>query len=273
MSYKITILGCGNAAGTPSIGNFWGDCDPNEPRNRRLRASIAVQSDNTTIVVDTGPDFRHQLNRAQINDLDAVLYTHAHSDHVSGIDDLRMFYFRHNRTPIPVYANNETFTDMRQRFNYIFEGGKGAAEGLYYPIIEPHKIKEPHVGQIITIGDIDVMPYEQDHMTCTSMGYRFGDVAYSTDMHNLNDQSIEALQGVKIWIVDGAGYKRDDNMVHASFKGVFELNKRIGAQKVFFTHMSCFMDYKTMIDELPDGYEPAYDGLAFTSDGNVVHKG
>ncbi len=273
MNYKITILGCGNAAGTPSIGNFWGECDPNEPKNKRLRASVAIQSENTSLIIDTGPDFRHQLNRAQINDIDAVLYSHAHSDHVSGIDDLRMFFFRHERTPIPIYGNSETLEEMYKNLSYIFDGGKGAAQGLYHPIVNAKEINYTQIGQKMTIGDIEFTPFEQDHTTCTSLGFRFGDFAYSTDMQNLNDASIDALQGVKTWLVDGAAYKKTDNFVHASFQNVFDLNRRIGAQNVFFTHMSCFMDYRTMIDEIPEGYAPAYDGLIFGSDGSIVHKG
>ena len=273
MTYKITILGCGNAAGTPAIGNFWGECDPNEPRNKRLRASVAVQSEKTTLIIDTGPDFRHQLNRAQIKDVDAVLYSHAHSDHVAGIDDLRMFFFRHDRTPIPIYGNTETLGEMKQRLDYVFEGGKGATEGVYHPIVSANEIKNTQIGRKMTIGDIEFIPFEQDHTTCTSLGFRFGDFAYSTDMQSLNDASINTLQGVKTWLVDGAAYKKTDNFVHASFQNVFDMNARIGAQNVFFTHMSCFMDYKTMLGELPKGYAPAYDGLEFDSNGDIVHKG
>ena len=273
MNYKITVLGCGNAAGTPAIGNFWGDCDPKEPKNKRLRASIAVQSDETTLIIDTGPDFRQQLNRAHINDIDAVLYSHAHSDHVAGIDDLRMFFFRYDRTPIPVYANTETLKEMQRRLDYVFDGGKGTTKGLYHPIVTANEITQHDIGHQMMIGDIEFTPFEQDHTTCTSLGFRIADFAYSTDMQNLDDASIETLKGVKTWLVDGAAYKKTDNFVHASFQNVFDMNKRIGAQNVFFTHMSCFMDYKTMVGELPDGYAPAYDGLMFDSDGCVVHKG
>lgn len=259
--YKITVLGCGNAAGTPSIGNFWGDCDPNEPKNRRLRASIAVQSEATTIIVDTGPDFRHQLNRAAINDLDAVLYTHSHSDHVSGLDDLRFFFFRHDRTSIPIYANNETLEALLKRYDYVFLGGQGASEPLYPPILRKNEIKNGDLGQKMRIGDIEFTPFAQDHTTCVSLGFRFGDFAYSTDMHRLDNAAIETLKGVKTWLVDGAAYHRMDNSVHASFDDVFKLNEIIGAQQVYFTHMSSFMDYRTMCNELPNGYKPAYDGL------------
>lgn len=263
MTYKITILGCGNAAGTPAIGNYWGDCDPSEPRNRRLRASLAVQSAKTTLIVDTGPDFRHQLNRVDINDVDAAIYTHAHSDHISGIDDLRMFFFRRGNTPIPIYGSVSAMENMRGRFDYVFDGGKGSAEKFYVPFVHANEIEKNQMCKTMTIGDIEFTPFEQDHTTCTSLGFRFNDFAYSTDMLNLCDESIEALQGIKIWLVDGAGHKKTNNTVHASFQDIIALNERIGAEKVYFTHLTPFMDYQTMMDELPDGYEPAYDGLVF----------
>ena len=261
MSLKITILGCGNSTGVPSIGNHWGKCDPHEPRNNRLRSSIAVQSESTTIIVDTGPDFRAQMNRADISHLDAVLYTHAHSDHIMGIDDLRMIRIRGNKL-VPVYGNAATLADLTGRFKYLFEGGKSV---LYPPVLQAHEIRANSYGKSMKVGDIDFIPFDQDHGTCRSVGYRFGDLGYSCDIVNLDKAAITTLAGIKTWIVDGAGYHHQDNVVHANLETIYRLNEKIGAAQVYLSSLTLAMDYQTLVNELPDGYAPAYDGLKITA--------
>ncbi len=260
MTLKITVLGCGNSTGVPSIGNHWGKCDPHEPRNNRLRSSIAVQSKNTTIIVDTGADFRTQMNRADISHVDAVLYTHAHSDHIMGIDDLRMIRIRGQKL-VPIYGNAETLGDLTGRFKYLFEGGKSV---LYPPVLEAHEIGPQNYGKSMWVGDIDFIPFDQDHGTCRSVGYRFGDFGYSCDIVNLDPPAIEALTGVKTWIVDGAGYHHTDNLVHANLETIYALNEQIGADQVYLSSLTISMDYRTLVNELTDGYAPAYDGLEIT---------
>lgn len=257
MKAKVTILGCGNSTGVPAIGNAWGACDPNEPRNRRTRSSVCVQSDKTTIIIDTGPDFRYQLNRENIPTLDAVLYTHAHGDHINGIDELRVITHR-NKTLTPIYANSWTLKNLETKYIYIFHG---TSNELYQTLIEPHEIT--NFGKPITIGDIDVVPFEQDHGTCTSAGYRFGDFGYSVDMLKLDDAGIQTLKGIKTWIVDGAGYKDPNSKVHANLETIYKLNEQIGAEQVYLSSLTLAMDYQTLRKELKKGYEPAYDGLAF----------
>ncbi len=258
----ITILGCGNSTGVPAIGNFWGACDPNEPKNTRTRSSILVQSKATTLIVDTGPDFRQQLNRANINNIDAVLYTHHHSDHTTGIDELRVLKFRNKKDYIPIYANYETLKDLKKRYEYAFNGGNHA---IYPPIIQPNKITPDRFGRAMQIGDIDIIPFEQDHGSCTSIGYRFGDTAYSVDILTLDDTAIQTLTGIKTWIVDCAAYKDDDNAVHAGLNKIYALNDKIKAENVYLTSLSLAADYKTLCDELKDGYKPCYDGLKLTA--------
>ena len=257
MKAKLTILGCGNSTGVPAIGNYWGDCDPIEPKNTRLRSSVLIQSAKTTLVVDTGPDFRQQMNRADINHIDGVLYSHAHADHINGIDELRFMALK-NKTLVSVYGNKETLNNLRTRFDYLFEGGD---HSLYPPIVEAHDIDREEFGSVQRIGDIDFIPFEQDHGTVQSLGYRFGDLAYSVDIHRLDDKAVEVLQGIKIWIVDAAGYKSETNPVHASLETLYKLNERIGAAQVYLTSLSLAMDYRTLLDELPPGFIPAYDGL------------
>ena len=259
MKLKVTILGCGNSAGVPSIGNVWGQCDPNEPRNRRTRPSIAIQSDSTTLIVDTGPDFKAQINSTDIGRVHAVFYSHAHSDHIHGIDELRVLRLRHKEL-IPVYSNQATINDLRLRFSYMFS--EIDPEGLYPQVLQPHILDPQHYGQPFKIGDIDVVPFEQSHGSAgASLGLRVGNLAYSTDMHDLDQQALETLVGIDTWIVDAAAYKMPHNFVHSTLKHVFELNEIVQAKNVYLTHMPSFMDYKTLIDELPSGYAPAYDGL------------
>lgn len=257
MSLKVTILGCGNSSGVPAIGNYWGKCDPKEPRNKRSRSSILVQSDKTALVVDTGPDFREQINTTGITTIDGVLYTHPHGDHVHGIDDLRMI-MRKNKSQVPCYGNKKTLDDLKKRFDYLFQGG---GHVLYPPVIKPLELNKNHFGKVQQSGDIPFIPFEQDHGTCTSIGYRFGDIAYSVDMKTLYQSAIDTLSGIKIWIVDAAGYKSDDNPVHASLNDIYRLNEKIGAETVYLTSLSLGMDYKTLREELPNGYAAAYDGL------------
>lgn len=261
MSLTFTILGCGNSSGVPAIGNYWGKCDPKEPKNRRMRSSLLIQSEKTAIVIDTGPDFKHQINRLDIKMIDAVLYTHAHSDHIAGIEDLRGMVFCSEHSTMAVYSNEETLKELKNRYKYLFDGGKAV---IYPPIISGYSFDKNTYGQSQTIGDIDFIPFTQDHGTCETIGYRFGDFAYSVDILTLNEAAIETLKGVKTWVVDCAGYHSDDNPVHAGLNEIYRLNERIGASQVYLTSLTLGMDYKTMIDELPPGYLPAFDGLTIT---------
>ncbi|QQG35402.1 MAG: MBL fold metallo-hydrolase [Micavibrio aeruginosavorus] len=264
MNLKVKVLGCGNSAGVPMIGNFWGQCDPEEPRNRRTRASLAIESEETTLVIDTGPDFKAQINRENIQRLNAVLYTHAHSDHLHGIDDLRVFRLR-NKKVIPIYGDLKTIREIEERFSYLFV--ENGPDGLYPRAVEPIIIHPEFMGQPMVIGDIPVTPFVQSHgVAGTSLGFRFGDLAYSTDMTDLDQQALETISGIKTWIVDCNGYKMPANHVHATLKNVFVLNEIVQAAQVYLTHMPAFMDYKTVMNELPSGYAPAYDGLALEID-------
>ncbi len=258
MTLKITILGCGNSTGVPAIGNYWGQCDPSEPKNIRTRSSIVVQSAKTNIVIDTGPDFKAQLNRADINHLDAAFFTHAHSDHVAGIEDLRGLVFRMEQSTMPIYANHETIEELEHKFAYLFNGGKAE---IYPPILEAHTLEPNQFGALQSFGDIQYTPFIQDHGTCESIGYRFGDLAYSVDILTLDKTAINALKGIKTWVVDCTGYHSDTNPVHANLKTIYALNEEIQAQKIYLTSLSLGMDYQTMIGELPNGYAPAFDGL------------
>ena len=262
MKIKLTILGCGDSAGVPAIGNYWGDCDPAEPKNRRSRASIVVRSETTTLLVDTGPDLREQANRAGLEQVDAVLYSHTHSDHVNGIDEIRTYNKRAGFTITPVYGTQETIRDLTHRFDYLFE----AKNNLYPVVLDPRILGADMMGKPMTIGNITFTPFLQDHGTCESLGFRFGDIAYSTDMVRLPEDSLDVLKGIKTWIVDVSGYKMKKNVVHCTLENVYALNEKVGAEMVYLTHLPAYVDYQTLADEVPTGYAPAYDGLEFAID-------
>lgn len=254
---EFIITGCGNAAGTPTLTNYWGKCDPQEPKNKRLRPAALIRTKETTLAIDTGPDFREQALRHGISDLDAVFYTHEHGDHVHGVDELRTLHRLNNEKVFPIYSNAQTLKTLQQRFDYMFEE---TGKGFYKAVLLPKTLSR---SQAFEIGDIPVQSYEQDHGTCVSLGFRFGEIAYSTDMVGLDDEAIKIIQGVKIWIADAAAYHSDTNPVHAGLNKVYALNEKIGAEKVYLTHLPPTMDYQTLLKELPEGFLPAYDGLGF----------
>ncbi|HBR69560.1 MAG TPA: MBL fold metallo-hydrolase [Rhodospirillaceae bacterium] len=260
MKGTLTIMGCGNSTGVPALGNFWGQCDPSEPRNIRRRCSVLIQINDVNIVIDTGPDFREQLNRTGVNHIHAVLFSHAHADHINGIDELRFMAVKEKRL-IPVYAHDESLEILKSRFHYLFDGGN---HELYPPVVKGHEIASGQLGKVNNVNGVEFIPFKQDHGSCTSLGYRFGDTAYSVDVWDLDEAAIKVLKGVKTWIVDAAAYKSKTNPVHASIEKIFSLNERIGAKAVYLTSLSLAMDYKTLLNELPEGYLPAYDGLEIT---------
>lgn len=248
---KITVLGCGASGGVPLIGNRWGDCDPNEPRNRRSRPSILVETAETSLLVDTGPDMRMQLLRENVTRLDGVIYTHAHADHTHGIDDLRSVNWM-TRQPLPIFADAETLASLQQRFDYCF---RSPAPNFFLPSLLPEEITGPW-----TFKDLHIQPFVQDHGFSTSLGFRFGDFAYSTDVKRLDEAAFAALEGVKLWIVDAASYEQD-HPVHANLAQAMAWIERLKPERAFLTHMNQTMDYARLCAELPAHVRPAYDGL------------
>ncbi len=255
MDGKLIILGCGGSAGVPAIGNWWGACDPNEPKNIRTRPSIALKTKDKLVIVDTGPDFREQMNREKLGAPDAVIITHTHFDHVNGIDELRTFQRQDKERTFPTYGMADTLKSLQAHAHYMFQPSEN---GFYRTVCVPHEIK---LGKNV-IENIPMQMFEQEHGTMPTLGIRIGNVAYSTDVKRLDGFAMETLEGVVTWIVDGAGYHNRSNPVHACIEEIAEMNEKIGAKQVFLTHMPPIMDYKTMVKELPDNFAPAYDGLA-----------
>jgi phosphoribosyl 1,2-cyclic phosphate phosphodiesterase len=249
---KITVLGCGGSGGVPYSGNVWGKCDPANLRNHRLRASIFIQKNDTNIVIDTGPDFRQQINRTGFTGmLDAVLYTHAHVDHILGLDDLRAFYVRNNKVPIPIYASEETAGYLKDRFDYIFT--------QLHPIYPP-TVKANILPEILKIGDLEFITMDQIHGDFATKGFRIGDFAYCTDLNELPPESLEKLKGIKTWIV-GAFYSPEGQTNHAGIDKINEWVNYLKPEMTYLTHLTASADYDTMCRELPPHIRPAYDGL------------
>ncbi len=247
---KLTVLGCGSSGGVPRIGNDWGACDPNEPRNRRRRCSALVEQGDTTLLVDTPPELREQLLSVGTRRLDGVLYTHSHADQAHGIDDLRAFFIR-ERARVDVYSDPETLAALRHRFDYCFEQ---QPDSYYPPILRAHTIDGP-----FRIGGINVVPFCQDHGEMPSLGFRFGPIAYSADLVGLPEASFAALAGVDVWVVDALRYRPHPS--HAHLDLVLEWAERLKPRRTILTNMHVDMDYRTLVNDLPKGVEPAYDGM------------
>jgi phosphoribosyl 1,2-cyclic phosphate phosphodiesterase len=243
---KVTILGCGTSGGVPSISGNWGACDPTDPRNRRRRVSIMVEQAGSRLIVDTSPDLREQCLDAGVDRLDAVLLTHDHADHTHGIDDLRGLAYRRR---VPVHADPVTLRTVLRRFDYIFQSQAG-----YPAICDAHEITAP-----FRIGAIPVVPFRQIHGEVISLGFRFGRIAYSTDLVDLPPESWEALEDLDVWIVDALRYT--PHPTHAHLDLTLEWIARARPKRAILTHMNVDMDFATLAARLPPGVEPAVDGL------------
>jgi phosphoribosyl 1,2-cyclic phosphate phosphodiesterase len=258
---RVTILGCGGSGGVPLIGGFWGACKPENPRNRRLRSSILVEEGDTRILVDSSPDLRQQmLALGGDGRLDAVLYTHAHADHLHGIDDLRVVNAI-RKAPLDLYAAPETLEKIRTRFGYVLpplaEGKRMPnPQGFFYkPVLTAHAITGP-----FRVGAIDVLPFEQDHGFVKTLGFRFGRAAYSTDVVELGEGAFAALEGVSLWIVDALRLAPHDT--HSHLEKTLGWIARVKPARAVLTHMNFEMDYDDVAARCPPGVEPGYDGLA-----------
>lgn len=262
---KITILGCGGSGGVPTAGGDWGDCDPAEPRNRRTRPAILIQTASTTLLIDTGPDVRQQLLAAGMHEIDAILYTHHHADHTHGFDDIRYLNVV-RRQPMPIYGNEATLAEMQQRFAYAFAPRE--ENHFYRPAVIPFILnvaaRPPHQPRAaeassVQIGDMVVQPFAQDHGNCVSLGVRVGDFAYSTDVRALDDTAFSILAGVKVWVVDAL--REEPHPVHSHVAQTLGWIARVKPQQAYFTHMNQSLDYQTLLARCPAGVAPAYDGL------------
>ena len=251
MALTVTILGCGTSSGVPRIGNDWGHCDPNEPKNRRSRVSILVESPTTRLLVDTSPDLRNQFLDNDIDRIEAVIWTHSHADHCHGIDDLRAI-FQQNRKPIPGYARPFALESLKQSFAYAFQGHD------YYPSI----CKGIAIAGDIEIGDISVSHVDQPHGGITSAGLRFQhhgkSICYATDFGEVTEEMQELYRNCDLFIVDALRDK--PHPTHAHLDMTLALIDEVRPKLSLLTHMDNSMDYNHLATILPDYVRPAFDG-------------
>jgi phosphoribosyl 1,2-cyclic phosphate phosphodiesterase len=255
---RATILGCGSSGGVPRLGDIWGACDPENPKNRRRRCSLLVEKtgpDGTTrVLVDTSPDMRAQLLDAGTDAVDAVVYTHAHADHVHGLDDLRMLVFL-SKIRMPVWADAPTRADLLARFGYAFIQ---PGDSNYPPICDLHNIDGP-----FTIsgagGDITLTPLPVHHGTIDALGFRIGNLAYIPDVSDIPATTWPLLQGLDLWILDAL--RRTPHPSHVHLDRALEWIETAAPKRAVLTNMHIDLDYATLAAETPDHIIPAHDGL------------
>ena len=248
----VRILGCGTSTGVPKIGNDWGQCDPSEPRNYRLRTSILVESGGERLLVDCGPDLRQQLLAADVSRLDSVIVTHAHGDHCHGIDELRPVSNAMGG-PVPLHARPAVLEELKSRFNYAF-----ARSDFYRPIVEASEL-----GEELHFGEATARFVDQPHGGPTSLGLRFDEgersVVYAVDFSTLTDDMAALYQGADVWIADCL--TRRPHPTHAHLDAVLGWARDLNIGQLYLVHMGNSLDYRSLIAELPDWAAPAYDGL------------
>ena len=254
LSLKITFLGTGTSQGIPVINCDCDVCTSDNPRNKRLRTSVVIQSDHTTILIDTSTDLRQQLLRYPIDSLDAVLYTHAHADHVCGIDDLRPF---NSDSRIPVYANQNTLNRLTNSFDYAFGNGR-MVPGV-------PNLKAIAISKKFKINALEVFPLELWHGNSTVFGYRINNFAYCTDVSKIPDHTYDRLKNLDVLVLDALREK--PHPTHLSLQEAIEIAKRIEAKQTFLIHMSHNIDHVNHGKILPENIHFAYDGLSIELDG------
>lgn len=255
---RATILGCGSSGGVPRIGGRWGACDPTNPKNRRRRCSLLVERPGpagvTQVLIDTGPDLVPQLLDAGIATLDAVIYTHAHADHIHGIDDLRQIAFN-TGTKIPVWADEPTSAALMERFDYIFETPPGS---YYPPIAVLHRLAGPVVIEGAG-GAIILHPFRVQHGEITALGFRIGGLVYLPDVSAIPEAAWPLIKGAEVFICDAL--RPAPHPSHAHLALALEWLDRAGSPHGVLTNMHIEMDYEQVMAMTPAHVIPAYDGL------------
>lgn len=264
MTLRVTVLGSGSSSGVPGLDFGWGECDPTNPKNRRRRPGLIIEDldTGTRVLIDTPPDLREQLLDADVERLDAVVYTHPHADHLNGIDDLRGIN-RRMQSELPVYADENTFKQISERFAYVLDAippkDDGSKPFFYKPVLHPHHVIAP--GDRFQIGSLTFEAFDQDHGFSRTLGFRIGDFAYSTDVTRLEEAAFDVVRDVPVWMIAVLGW--NDHPTHCHVDKAIEWVSRAGARRSVLGHLSPSIDYQTLKDYLPSHMEPAYDGMTF----------
>jgi phosphoribosyl 1,2-cyclic phosphate phosphodiesterase len=251
---RLTFLGTGTSFGVPQIGCGCPVCRSSDPRDKRTRSGAVVQDGGSTILIDTPPELRLQLLAAGLHDIDAVAYTHDHADHINGIDDLRMFSVRHRR-PLPVYGSPETLERLRRSFHYIFDAA-APYEGTSKPSLEIHEV-EP--GRAVRMAGVEVLPLSFRHGHMRVFGYRFGKLAYLTDVKAIPEAERDHLRGLEVLVVNALWWR--PHPTHLSIGEAVEAARALGAHRTYLTHLTHETGHAELAAQLPEGVYPAYDGL------------
>lgn len=248
---KITFLGTGTSQGIPIIGSKHPVCLSKDPKDKRLRVSVLIEWDDFTYVIDCGPDFRYQMLRAGCESINGIVFTHEHSDHVMGFDDIRPFYFRQG--DIPIYAHKRVLKSLKKRFDYVF-ATKNRYPGAASVIT--HRIKN----KSFSLGNLEVIPVNGKHAELQVFGFKFGDFAYLTDMKTLKDKEIEKIKNVKILVVNAL--RMDPHRSHFNLEEALQFIKKVKPEKAYLTHISHLLGFHSEVEKkLPENVFLAYDGL------------
>ncbi|NQW00152.1 MAG: MBL fold metallo-hydrolase [Rhodospirillales bacterium] len=253
---RVTILGSGSSGGVPVAGTGWGKCDPENPKNMRLRPSILIETRGKTLLIDTSPDLRQQLLNTDIRHIDAVIYSHAHADHLHGIDDLRGIN-RVMAAPIPMYADRPTLAEIRSRFAYALRPLPVDGDGHYFkPTLVPHEIA---AGDVFDVCGVPVSCFDQDHGRSRTLGFRIGNFAYSTDLVNLPEPGFEVLAGIDTWVV--GVFTDREHPTHVHVEKALGWIDRVAPRHAVLSHLGPDLDYDQLCNLLPDSVDAAYDGF------------
>lgn len=255
---RVTVLGCGGSAGVPHLGGEdgrgdWGACDSSEPRNRRTRTSITIAGGSGTLLVDTTPDMRGQVLACGVPRVDAILFTHSHADHVTGLDDVRGLNRMAGR-PLDVHGTRRTLDEICQRFPYAFKPWQ--PPGFFRPVLVERELV---AGDLVEAAGLSIRTFLQDHRFMPTLGLRVGGFAYSTDVVTLDEDAFAVLEGIDTWLV--GCFQRRPHVTHAHVDLVASWVERLKPRRTVLTHMGYDLDWGWMQANLPDGIEPAYDGL------------
>jgi phosphoribosyl 1,2-cyclic phosphate phosphodiesterase len=252
---RLTFLGTGTSFGVPQIGCGCPVCRSADPRDKRTRSGAVLEAGGSTILVDTPPELRVQLLRAGLSHIDAVVYTHEHADHINGIDDLRIFSVRRPE-PLPLYGPAETLERVRTSFSYIFDDAVRPYEGTSKPSLRLHSLE---ANGPISIAGVEVLPLAFQHGHLRVFGYRFGNVAYLTDVKGIREPEREQLRGLDVLVLNALWWR--PHPTHMSIPEAIETAQALGAGRTYLTHLTHETGHADLAERLPPGIQPAYDGL------------